>query len=55
MFRSDNNHLFFSGQVTDDILPVSAALHNLIKNLDTQILCLTSLLQLSSALRSCFP
>jgi hypothetical protein len=30
MFRSENNHLFFSGATGDDVLPVVAALHNLV-------------------------
>jgi uncharacterized protein DUF4325 len=30
MFRSDTNHLYFSGPTGDDVLPVVAALHNLV-------------------------
>ncbi len=30
MFRSDGNRLIFSGQASDDFLPVAAALHNLV-------------------------
>ncbi len=30
MFRSESNHLYFSGPTGDDVLPVVAALHNLV-------------------------
>ncbi len=30
MFRSEGNHLYFSGNTGDDVLPVVAALHNLV-------------------------
>lgn len=30
MFRSEGNHLYFSNTASDDIFPVSAALHNLV-------------------------